>query len=81
MKAGDSRTEREAAAVHMTRQQVREFVRAIPKTEIHLHLEAIASADTIWRLIERHKLSLPGIKTQKQLMRKFTCHMRRKNRK
>jgi adenosine deaminase len=55
----------------MTRQQVREFVRAIPKTEIHLHLEAIATADTIWRLIERHKLSLPGIKTQKQLLRKF----------
>ena len=55
----------------MTRQEARELVRAIPKTEIHLHLEATATADTIWRLIERHKLSLPGVTTQKQLVRRF----------
>ncbi len=55
----------------MSRQQVQELVRVLPKTEIHLHLEATATAETIWRMIERHKLSIPGIKTQKQLERRF----------
>jgi len=55
----------------MTRQQLREFIRSIPKTEIHVHLEAMATAETVWRLIERHKLSIPGIATRRDLERRF----------
>ena len=58
----------------MTRQQVRELIQAIPKTEIHVHLEAMATADTIWRLIERHKLSIPGLATRDDLLRRFKVH-------
>jgi adenosine deaminase len=55
----------------MTRQQVRELIQAIPKTEIHVHLEAMATADTIWRLIERHKLSIEGITSKADLLARF----------
>jgi adenosine deaminase len=58
----------------MTKQQVRELIQAIPKTEIHVHLEAMATADTIWRLIERHKLSIPGLNTREDLLRRFKVH-------
>lgn len=62
---------RGAAQAHMSRQQAQELVRSLPKTEIHLHLEATATAETIWQLVERHKLAIPGVKTQKQLVRRF----------
>ncbi|MGA2973909.1 MAG: adenosine deaminase [Spirochaetia bacterium] len=55
----------------MTRQQARELIQAIPKTEIHVHLEAMATADTIWQLIVRHKLAIPGISSKPDLERKF----------
>jgi adenosine deaminase len=55
----------------MTRQQIRQLVLDIPKTEIHVHLEAMATADTIWRLIEKHKLSIPGLATREDLARRF----------
>jgi len=58
----------------MTRQQVRELIQALPKTEIHVHLEAMATADTIWRLIERHKLSIPGLATRDDLLQRFKVH-------
>jgi adenosine deaminase len=50
---------------------VRDIIRGIPKTEIHLHLEAVATVDTIWRLITKHKLDITGVKTKRQLKRKF----------
>ena len=55
----------------MTRQQIRELIQAIPKTEIHVHLEAMATPDTIWRLIEKHKLSIPGLASREDLLRRF----------
>jgi adenosine deaminase len=55
----------------MTRQQVRELIQALPKTEIHVHLEAMATAETIWRLIERHKLTIPGLSTREDLLKRF----------
>jgi adenosine deaminase len=55
----------------MTTQQARELIQAIPKTEIHVHLEAMATVETIWNLIERHKLSVPGITSKQDLLRRF----------
>jgi adenosine deaminase len=55
----------------MTRQQIRELIQKIPKTEIHVHIEAMATPDTVWRLIERHKLAIPGIATKEDLLRRF----------
>jgi adenosine deaminase len=55
----------------MTRQQARELILEIPKTEIHVHLEAMASADTVWKLIERHKLVIPGVTSRGDLQRRF----------
>ena len=48
-----------------------ELIRGIPKTEIHIHLEAVASVDTIWKLKEKHSISLPDISTKDDLTRKF----------
>ncbi len=43
----------------------------MPKTEIHLHLEGIASVNTIWSLMNKNKISHPDIKTKEDLERKF----------
>jgi adenosine deaminase len=55
----------------MTRQQMHDLILKIPKTEIHVHLEAMATPDTVWRLIERHKLSIPGISSKEDLVQRF----------
>lgn len=51
--------------------RLREILSIIPKTEIHLHLEALASIDTIWNLIKKHNLSFPGISTKQELEQKY----------
>jgi adenosine deaminase len=43
----------------------------LPKTEIHLHLEGIASVDTIWSLMNKNKIIHPDIKTKNDLEKKF----------
>ncbi len=43
----------------------------LPKTEIHLHIEGIASVNTIWSLMKKNKLSHPEIKNKKDLEEKF----------
>ena len=43
----------------------------LPKTEIHLHLEGIASVNTIWSLMNKNKITHPDIKTKEDLERKF----------
>ena len=43
----------------------------LPKTEIHLHLEGIASVNTIWSLMNKNKISHPDIKTKEDLEKKF----------
>ena len=50
---------------------VREIIRTVPKTEIHLHLEALASVDSIWTLIKKHGLSIPGISSKRHLAKRF----------
>ena len=51
--------------------KLRSLLKELPKTEIHLHLEALASVDTIWQLMKRHDIRHPGIKSKNDLRRKF----------
>lgn len=44
---------------------------AIPKTEIHLHLEALATVDTFWTLMKKHGITFADVKTKEDLKRKF----------
>ncbi len=49
----------------------KKIVRDIPKTEIHLHIEGMASVETIWSLKEKHNLTLPGIKNKNDITKRF----------
>ncbi|MGL1893308.1 MAG: adenosine deaminase [Spirochaetaceae bacterium] len=46
-------------------------LKEIPKTEIHLHIEAVTSVDTVWSLINKHKIKIDGVSTIKDLEAKF----------
>ncbi len=52
-------------------QNLRNLIAEIPKTEIHLHLEALATVDTIWELMKKHKISYDDVSTKKDLKKKF----------
>ena len=49
----------------------REFLKAIPKTEIHVHLEGMASIETIWSLIGKHRISIDGVNSPDDIRRRF----------
>ncbi|MEA1910425.1 MAG: adenosine deaminase, partial [Spirochaetota bacterium] len=49
----------------------KEILYSIPKTEIHLHLEGMASVDTIWSLIKKHQLEIPGINSREDIIKRF----------
>lgn len=49
----------------------RNIITAIPKTEIHSHLEGMASVDTIWSLIKKHGLAFPGITKKSDVRNRF----------
>lgn len=49
----------------------RDFLRAVPKTEIHLHLEGLASRQTIWNLITKHHIPVAGVSSPEDLDRRF----------
>ncbi len=52
-------------------QKLRSLLLEIPKTEIHLHLEALASVDTIWTLMSKHDISYDDVSTKEDLQKKF----------
>ncbi|MCB1174226.1 MAG: adenosine deaminase [Leptospiraceae bacterium] len=47
------------------------FWQALPKTEVHLHIEAMASIDTLFALIERNQIFLHGIHSRDDLAKRF----------
>lgn len=55
----------------VTRQELRNIIISLPKTEIHLHLEGLASVDTIWKLKEKHQLNFEGISSKEDLYKRF----------
>lgn len=55
----------------ITTENFRTIITAIPKTEIHSHLEGMASVDTIWSLIQKHDLNFPDIKKKSDVRDKF----------
>lgn len=55
----------------MAETALRSLLYKIPKTEIHLHLEGLASVNTVWNLIQKHKLQFPGIVSSKDLTKRF----------
>lgn len=54
-----------------SRGKFRSLLERVPKTEIHLHLEALVSVDTLWKLIGKHGISIEGVKSKADLRRKF----------
>jgi adenosine deaminase len=47
-----------------------EIIGAMPKTEVHLHLEGTISPDTLWSLAERNKVKLP-VKSFEELRERY----------
>ncbi|MCL2481010.1 MAG: adenosine deaminase [Spirochaetaceae bacterium] len=43
----------------------------LPKTEIHLHLEGLASVETIWTLMKKNNLQYKNINSKSDLKKKF----------
>ena len=52
-------------------QNLRALLTEIPKTEIHLHLEALATVDTIWDLMKKHNITYKEVSTKADLQKKY----------
>ena len=52
-------------------EKCRELLLSVPKTEIHIHLEGLASVDTVWTLIQKNKISIPDVGSEEDIRRKF----------
>jgi len=52
-------------------EKIKTLLTEIPKTEIHLHLEGLASVDTIWQLMTEHHIPVNGVKSKADLQGKF----------
>lgn len=55
------------------KEQIVTELKDVPKTEIHLHIEAVTTAKTVWKLIHKHNLTLDGVKTIQDLEKRFIC--------
>lgn len=55
----------------MAETTIRNLLYKIPKTEIHLHLEGLASVETVWNLMQKYALVLPGIQSKADLTKRF----------
>ena len=53
------------------RVRIEKLIRSVPKAEIHLHLEGLVSADSLWHLIQENELQIDGIKSREDLVKKF----------
>lgn len=51
--------------------QLRHTIYSIPKAEIHLHLEGLASVETIWKLKTKHNIEIRDVKTKEDLVQRF----------
>jgi adenosine deaminase len=52
-------------------EKCRQLLLAVPKTEIHVHLEGLASVDTVWSLIQKNRISIPDVGSEDDIRRKF----------
>ncbi len=55
----------------VTKKEMRSIIASLPKAEIHLHLEGVASVNTIWQLKQKHNLSFEGISSKENLYNRF----------
>lgn len=46
-------------------------LKEVPKTEIHLHIEAVTTAKSVWKLIKKHNLTIDGVSTIEDLEKRF----------
>lgn len=46
-------------------------LKRIPKTEIHLHLEGMATSVCIWKLMQKHSLEIEGVSSREDLDERF----------
>ena len=53
------------------RKRIEQLIRSIPKAEIHLHLEGVASVDTHWQLLKTNKITVEGINSRDDLVERF----------
>lgn len=62
---------RVSETMSMNIKKYKALLKNLPKTEIHLHLEGIASVETIWQLMQKNSLSIPGIDNKEDLKKRF----------
>ena len=51
----------------------KELIARLPKSEIHVHIEGVASLNTLWRLMRKYDLKL-GIDSKEDLEKRFEIH-------
>lgn len=61
----------ENAADPASQERLYEFLARVPKTEIHLHLEALVSCESIYRLMRENQVKIEGVESNQDLLRRF----------